>query len=122
MKGKNYLASSFSIQMLENMFGKFEIVPSSWEEISEIVSLLNSNDGIYYEDDNVTIENAFGHENTCNIIKNQYDIDIKFNRVSLSVPNKSIIYVVQYVDGRTKEGQTKLDDNANFVPLKVIVY
>lgn len=116
-----FLTSSFSIQMLEQMTGDFSIEESSWEEISEIVEKLNSNDGIYYEDEGVIIKNAFGHENTCDIIKNQYDIDIKFNRVSLSVPNKSVIYVIQYVDGRTKEGQTKLDDNANFVPLKVIV-
>lgn len=116
-----FLTSSFSIQMLEQMTGDFSIEESSWKEIANIVKKLNSNNGIYYEDENITIKNAFGHENTCNIIKKQQGIDIKFNRVSLSVPNKSVIYVVQYVDGRTKEGQTKLDDNANFVPLKVIV-
>lgn len=118
---KIFLSSTFTLNMLEEVNCKFESEICSWSEIEAIVNNLNNGDGKTAIIDDTQFINGFGHESTADLVRNLHGIDIITNRISLSVPKESLIYVTQYRGERLAEGATELPDGAQLVPLKVYV-
>lgn len=119
---KIFLSSTFTLNMLEELNCDFESEICSWIDIESIVNILNHHgDGKTAIIDDFKFVNGFGHQATSDLVRNLQGIDIKTNRISLSVPKDSIIYVIQYRGERLAEGATELPDGAKLVPVKVYV-
>lgn len=117
-----FLSSTFTLNMLEDLNCKLESEICTWEEIKDIVNDLNNHgDGKTAIIDDTQFINGFGHESTADLVRNLQGIDIITNRISLSVPKESLIYVIQYIGERLPEGATELPEGAELVPIRVYV-
>lgn len=91
-----YLANSFSLQMLKNFNSTIKV-----EEINELPKNLIS---------------AIGHKNTADIL------GVELNRINISLDKGDVLYVAQLIGGRLPEGSTELPIGYSFKFLKVEIF
>lgn len=63
----------------------------------------------------IHILNGSGHQSTLDKIKEEWDLEIPLNRISIKMET-GVILVPQYVQKRLKEGATELPPEARLVP------
>lgn len=103
---KKYLANAFSLQMLEALPVVLKIREAKEEEIFNVAAdgsktLING------------IVSVIGHEDTARVL------GVPFNRISVKLGHKDILYVAQLQGGRLPEGATTLPEGFEFKYIKV---
>lgn len=116
-----FITNAFSLNMIEEPVGKYEIMECNWEEVRGYMALLNKYDTNHYKGVYINIVNAFGHDKSIPLLKNNYGVEIKFNRISVNAKRGDTIIVLQYRGERLPEGATELPEGAEIVPLKILI-
>ncbi|MGM0439409.1 MAG: STIV orfB116 family protein [Patescibacteria group bacterium] len=95
-----YVCNSFSIQMLD-INNRTEVVfqPLTKEEVIQELSS--------------GFKSALGHEDTAQVVSNDLDLTVEFNREFISIDETDQVIVAQIEGGRLPEGSTTLPSDFN---------
>lgn len=102
---KNILSNAFSLQMVNT---NAELVRINIEPVS-----INSIP--------TDIISAIGHEDTASVLSTMLCMDIKCNRINITLDFETVLYVAQLIGGRLPEGSTTLPEGFEFKFLKVSI-
>ncbi len=104
------LSNAFSLQMLDlEEKQQVEITPLTQVETIEV---LKGND----------FTSCIGHPDTASVLSEYLGLDVKMNRINVSLTNNDILIVAQLTGGRLPEGSTTLPEGFSFKFLKVIIH
>lgn len=102
-----YITNAFSLSMISNTISKNDnVIQPTIIKVSqsEIQALLYVNEFI----------SGVGHIDTANILTNMLNVNIKMNRINISLDSTDRLIVAQYKGSRLPEGSTELPEGASF--------
>lgn len=110
-----YIANAFSLSMLNRKDQSGESMSNSWDHCNDFrrtpspKSLMEVMEIIYISQQaNIEIKSIVGHENTAKDFQDILGIPVGMNRESITLREKDLIIVGQYVGSRLPEGATEL--------------